>query len=83
MNSISSHFSLKLRELLERRLAVISDQDLRERDPALQMEQLRSVSEGITALYEEGKAELPPRLKHYLERASYQKALAWLKGEEE
>ena len=56
---------------------------MREKNPAAQLEQLREVSEKITAMQEEAKGNLPPRLKHYLERASFQKALAWLKGEEE
>jgi hypothetical protein len=82
MNSVSDDFSQRLGALLERRLAVIGDQDLRERDPAAQLDQLRTVSEEITTMYEQNKGALPPRLKHYLERASYQKALAWLRGEE-
>ncbi len=81
MNSLSSEFTLQLGSLLERRLAIIADQNLRERDPTAQLNQLRLVSEELTAMYEQNKATLPPRLKHYLERASYQKALAWLKGE--
>ena len=82
MNSMSPDSAQKLRELLERRLAIIADQELREKDPAAQLDQLRTVSEEINAVHEQVKGALPPRLKHYLERASYQKALAWLKGEE-
>ena len=82
MNSVPSEFSGRLRDLLERRLAIIADQEIREKNPAAQLEQLREVSEKITAMQEEAKGNLPPRLKHYLERASFQKALACLKGED-
>jgi len=82
MNFPSPELSQKLCELLERRLAVIADQDLRERDPAAQLEQLKEVSEKLTTLHQENKGSLPPRLNHFLERASFSKALAWLKGEE-
>lgn len=82
MKSVSEEFSGRLRELLERRLVIIADQELREKNPAEQLEQLRTVSEEIMAMHQQAKGTLPPRLEHYLDRASYQKALAWLKGEE-
>lgn len=82
MNFVTPELSQRLCELLERRMAVIGDHALRDRDPAAQLEQLRQVSEELTALHQQNKGSLPPRLNHFLERASFSKALAWLKGEE-
>jgi predicted component of type VI protein secretion system len=60
---------------LRQRLALIADRDLREKNPALQLEKLKFASERI----EELKANLPtdadPMLTHYLERMSLGKAL--------
>ncbi len=71
-----------LRQLLRRRLEVIADRDLRERDPAGQLRQLQEVSEAITAEHARLRPQLPPRLNHYLTQASLQKALDWLEGAE-
>ena len=71
-----------LRQLLRRRLEVIADRDLRERDPAGQLRQLQEVSEAITAEHARLRPQLPPRLNHYLTQASLQKALNWLEGGE-
>lgn len=71
----------RLRELLQRRLALIADSSLRESDPAAQLEQLRAVSEGIEAFHREHRPRLPARLNHFLERASFQKALEFLDDE--
>jgi len=69
-----------LRQLLHRRLEVIADRDLRERDPAGQLRQLQEVSEAIAAEHARLRPQLPPRLNHYLSQSSLQKALAWLEG---
>ena len=71
-----------LRQLLRRRLEVIADRDLRERDPAGQLRQLQEVSEAITAEHARLRPQLPSRLNHYLTQASLQKALDWLEGAE-
>jgi hypothetical protein len=70
----------RLRELLCRRLALIADAALRERDPGAQLDQLRLVSEEIAAFHEEHRRALPARLNHFLERASFQKALEFIDG---
>jgi hypothetical protein len=70
----------RLREMLRRRLALIADQALRESDPASQLDQLRRVSEEIAAFHTEQQALLPARLNHFLERASFQKALEFIEG---
>ncbi len=69
-----------LRNLLRRRLRLIADQSLRESDPAAQLDQLRCVSEGITEFHRIHQTQLPAKLNHFLERASFQKALEFLDG---
>ena len=62
---------------LRERLRIIADEKSRG-DPEKHMDRLRRISERIEAL----QATLPPsvdsRLKHYLERRSYDKALEWI-----
>jgi hypothetical protein len=67
-----------LRQLLQRRLDIIADRNLRERDPSAQLEQLRFVSEEIAEFHRLHRAVLPPRLNHFLERASFQKAAEFI-----
>lgn len=66
--------------LLQKRLAVISDHALREADPAAQLKALQEVSEAIEAEHQRLRGRLPGRLRHFLEQASYQKALAWIEA---
>lgn len=70
----------KLAAALRERLAVIADRELYERDPAAHLEKLKAASENITA----SAAALPQPVDgdfaHYIHRASYAKALAWLEG---
>ena len=61
--------------LLHRRLAVIADHELRERDAAAQLMQLRAVSEAIEQEHARLRPLMPARLRHYMEQASYAKAL--------
>lgn len=68
--------------LLRERLAVIADHAWRDRDAAGHLDRLRTVSEAIMAEHEALRPLLPPRLAHYLERCSYDKALAFLEGRE-
>ncbi|MEX2581360.1 MAG: hypothetical protein WD342_20050 [Verrucomicrobiales bacterium] len=73
----------ELIDLLERRLTVIGDAELRERNPEAQMAQLREVSEAIAAFHERHREEIPARLNHFLANASYGKALDWARAERE
>jgi len=68
----------KLRALLRERLGVIADHALRERDPAAQLARLGLLSGQITALHETWRASLPARLSHFLDQASFQKALDFI-----
>lgn len=63
--------------LLERRLAVIGDAALRESDPDEQLRQLQAASEAIEAFHSDNRDRIPFRLRHFLERASLDKALAF------
>ena len=63
---------------LQNRLSIIANHALRERDPALQLEQLQQSSEQIEALVKSLRIEMPGDLRHYFAQMSYQKALDWL-----
>jgi hypothetical protein len=69
-----------LADALRERLAIIGDRDLSTRDAAAHLEKLKSVSERIAALAAQLPGDADPRLVHFLERASYDKALAFLAG---
>lgn len=64
---------------LRKRLSVIADHELRDRDPATHLKKLQEISEVIeqceAAL---SKAKADPKLRHYLAQRSYDKALEWL-----
>jgi hypothetical protein len=68
-----------LTQALRERLAVIRDEQSR-RDEAKHIARLRSVSEKIDRLQATLPQTLDPRLAHYLQRKSYDKALEFLEG---
>ena len=70
----------ELAAALRTRLAVIADRDLYARDPALHLEKLRDASAQITALQPRLPAPVDPQLAHFLDRCSYDKALAFLEN---
>jgi len=65
----------ELASALQERLEVISDQDMRTRDPEAQLQKLRLLSEQIDRLKERLPADADPMLKHFLDRMSLTKAL--------
>lgn len=69
-----------LAELLEHRLIVIANHDLRTRNPAEQLRQLQEVSEAIVGAHAELSSQIDARLNHYLSQASYDKALAHIRA---
>jgi hypothetical protein len=73
---------LDLAEALRERLAVIQDEESR-RDQATHIERLKAVSEKIEKLQREAPQPINPRLAHYLERKSYDKALEYLEGRDD
>lgn len=70
----------QLADALRSRLAVIADRDLYTRDPAAHLEKLKAVSEKITQLGDALPRPVPGDFAHYLQRASYQKALDWIEA---
>ncbi len=74
----SSAIYQELADALRRRLEVIADRAAYARDPDAHLRQLQEASERITALQQRLPTPVDPRLAHYLEKCSYDKALAWL-----
>jgi hypothetical protein len=71
-----------LAHALRERLTIVHDEESR-RDEAKHMARLRAVSEKIEKLQEALPQPIDPRLKHYLERRSYDKALEFLEGRDD
>ena len=70
-----------LAEALRERLAVIADHAHRDRDQAGHLQRLIDASTRIDALITAlPYSELDPQFRHYLEKKSYDKALAWIEG---
>lgn len=68
---------------LRERLEVIADHAHRDRDQAGHLQRLVEVSGRIDSLIEALRSgELDPQFRHYLERRSYDKALAWIENTE-
>ena len=79
MNAELHALALALRE----RLAVIADHAHRERDSAGHLQCLIDVSATIDSLVAALPTQaLDPQFRHYLDRKSYDKALAWIEGSE-
>ena len=66
-----------LAQALRERLAIIHDEQSR-RDEAKHIARLRAVSEKIDELQAALPQPIDPRLAHYLQRRSYDKALEFL-----
>lgn len=67
-----------LGRLLRERLAVIADHDFRARDAAAHLAKLQEASEALAAEHQRLRPVLPARLEHFLSRASFDKALAFI-----
>ncbi|GAB4169109.1 MAG: hypothetical protein Fur0032_07530 [Terrimicrobiaceae bacterium] len=65
---------------LRRRLAVVADHGLRDRDPAAHLSALREAAAHLETLEQALPVGTDPQLRHYLERQSYQKAIDWLEA---
>lgn len=68
----------ELVELLQRREAIIADHSWRDRDQSDHLRALIDVSNAITAWSSGNAAATDARLRHYLENASFSKALSHL-----
>jgi hypothetical protein len=71
----------RLAAALRERRAVIADRELYARDPAGHLARLQEVSGQITVLAAELPRPVDPQLAHFLERCSFDKALAFLESE--
>jgi len=69
----------ELAEALRERLRIISDESSR-RNPDQHMARLREISDRIESLAAALPQPIPPRLTHFLDRRSYDKALDFLEG---
>ena len=67
-----------LSDALRQRLTVIADREAYNNDPAAHLEHLKTVSETIDSLQQQLPKPIDPQLAHYLQRRSYDKALAHL-----
>ncbi len=76
MNDCYGQLALALRT----RLAIIADRDFYARDADAHLQQLKSVSEQICEIRERLPRPVDPQLAHYLERSSYDKALAFIEA---
>jgi hypothetical protein len=65
---------------LRERLAVIADREAYARDAAAHLERLKAASERIAALQARLPPPVDPQLSHYLQRCSYDKALAFVES---
>jgi hypothetical protein len=69
---------VELREALQERLGVIADHELRARDPRAHLERLKAAASRLDAAIARVPSNCDPQLRHFLDRQSYVKALAWL-----
>lgn len=68
----------QLRSLLQRRLDIIADQDLRSRAPEEQLRALQAISHDLQSWHHQHRMILPARLNHFMTQASFSKALEYL-----
>jgi len=65
---------------LRERLAVIGDREWYARDPSSHLQRLQAISTQIIELQQQLPPPVDPQLAHYLQRCSYDKALAFLEA---
>jgi len=73
---------LDLAQALRERLAIIHDEESR-RDEVKHVARLKAVSENIDKLQAALPQPVEPRLAHYLQHKSYDKALHYLEGRDD
>jgi hypothetical protein len=67
-----------LHAAVKERLDVVADHTLRDRDPSAHLQKLMDAAGHLDQLVSQLPVGTDPMLRHYLERQSYVKALAWL-----
>jgi len=73
---MSLHKNLK--EAVQARLDMVADHAFRDRDAAAHLKALQSAGSHLDSLVAQLPPDTDPTRRHYLERQSYTKALAWL-----
>lgn len=63
---------------LQKREEIIADRAWYARDPSAHLAALQEISATLFQLEEELRPVMPPRLRHFMESRSYQKALHFL-----
>ncbi len=69
-----------LKLAVQKRLEVVADHELRDRDQAAHLEALKSAHRELESQRSLLPSNTDPQLLHFLERQSYEKALAFLKN---
>jgi hypothetical protein len=70
----------RLLHALKKRLAIVGDRAWYERDAQGHLAALMAASEDLQKLVDALPASTDPRLRHFLERQSYLKAVEWLES---
>ena len=68
----------ELLEALKNRLAVVADHEFRDRDPAAHLEALKAAAARLDVVSSRLPGNANPQLRHFIERQSFTKAIAWL-----
>ncbi len=83
MTSIAPELANELLAALRHRLDVVADREFYQRDPAAHLAALQDAAARLEALVARLPDSTAPMLRHYLERQSYLKAIAWLEEHED
>lgn len=76
---MNSELLSDLELLLQRRLDIIADHELRDSNPGKQLDQLQEVSEALSVWFAQHEDQVDPRLHHFLDGCSYNKALTYIR----
>lgn len=66
--------------LLQERLTVIGDHQLRAGDPDRHLQELQRISQALLEVHARLRGRLPARLEHFMTQCSYDKALAFIQA---
>lgn len=67
--------------LLQRRVDIIADHELRDRNPGQHLDSLQEISEAISVWFAQHEDQVDSRLHHYLQGCSYNKALDYIRDD--
>jgi hypothetical protein len=75
---MDSAFQQRLLAALQQRIHLVADRDFYQRDPSGHLAALQNAAAELDRLIAELPPSTDPMLRHYLERQSYLKAIAFL-----